>query len=107
MGVDSARLDNALARVGLNEEQLGNALEDGIHSIGIGAETNLNALLDAIGGTNVQQAELARTILEQTLSYANLPPDVLAALTAALGLGAPAAGNPNGANSGVAGGTTR
>lgn len=87
IGVDSARLDNALARVGLNEEALGNALTDGMDAIGIGEYMDLNGLLDAIGSTNVQQAELARIILEQTLQYANLPPDVLAALTDALGLG--------------------
>ncbi len=104
IGVDSARLDNALARVGLDEQALGNQLQDGLDNIGIGEFMDVNKMLDLIGGTNVQQAEMARTILEQTLAYANLPPDVLAALSEALGI---RVGNPNGANSGVAGGTTR
>ena len=102
IGIDNARLDNALTKIGLDEQGLGNALEDGLRAIGLSEYTNLNGLLDAIGGTNVQQAELARTILEQLVGISGLPPEVLAALFPSLGVG-----NPNGANAGVPGGTTR
>ncbi len=102
IGIDNRRLDNALAKVGLDEQGLGNALEDGLRAIGLGEYTSLNGLIDAIGGTNVQQAELARTILDALVGYSGLPPDVLAALMPSLGIG-----NPNGTNAGVPGGTSR
>lgn len=82
IGVDNARLDNALSRIGLNEEGLGNALTDGLRAIGLDEYTSLNSLLDAIGGTNVQQAELSRTILDALIGYSGLPPDVAEALIA-------------------------
>lgn len=87
IGIDNKRLDNALTKIGLDEEALGNALTDGLRNIGLGEFTTINGLLDAIGGTNVQQAELARTIFEQLLQYSSLPPEVLAALMEGLGVG--------------------
>lgn len=86
IGIDNRRLDNALAKVGLDEQALGNALQDGLRNIGLAEYMDINGLLDAIGGTNVQQGELARTILEQLIPYSNLPPDVLAALMAGMGV---------------------
>lgn len=86
IGVDTGRLGLALERIGLSEEGLANSLTDGLAAIGLDAQTSLGNLLDAIGGTNVQQAELARTILESVIGYAGLPPDVLAALMEGLGI---------------------
>lgn len=86
IGVDSEKLGLALERIGLSEEGLANQLQDGLHQIGLDAQISIDSLLDAIGGTNVQQAELARTILEQVIGYSGLPPEVLAELMAGLGL---------------------
>lgn len=87
IGIDNRRLDNALTKIGLDEEALGNALTDGLRNIGLAEFTDINNLLDMIGSTNVQQAELARTILEQVIGYADLPPEVLAELMAGLAAG--------------------
>lgn len=81
IGIDTARL-------GISGEQLANSLEDGLYQIGLGSQVSINGLLDAIGGTNAQQAQLASTILQQVAGYASLPPEVLAQLNAAVGAGA-------------------
>lgn len=91
----NARLANLgldTQRLGISEQQLANSLQDGLHQIGMDSMISLNGLLDAIGGTNMQQAQLAGTILQEIMGYANLPPDVLAQMTALL--------------SGTSGGTT-
>ena len=84
-----ARLANNgldLQQIGLNEEKLTNSLNDGLRQIGLEGMVSINGLLDAIGGTNAQQAQLATTILGQILGYADLPPETLAQLAAAMGI---------------------
>ena len=81
-------------RLGISEQQLANNLADGLHQIGLDSMISVNGLLDAIGGTNAQQSQLAATILQEVMGYANLPPDVLAAISKALGIPlAPTAGS--------------
>lgn len=82
IGLDAAKLD-------LSEEQLENALADGLHTIGMGSFTSINGLLDAMAGTNTQQANLATQIMQEVISYSNLPPEVIAQITASLGMPAP------------------
>lgn len=87
----NARLANIgldTQRLGISEQQLANSLQDGLHQIGMDSMVSINGLLDAIGGTNAQQSQLAATILTEVMGYANLPPEVLASITAALGVGA-------------------
>lgn len=85
-----------MSRLGISEQQLANSLEDGLYQIGLESVVSVNGLLDAIGSTNAQQAQLAADILSQTLSYANLPPDVLAQIRAALGITPQAPAPPGG-----------
>ncbi len=77
IGIDTQRLS-------LSEQQLNNSLQDGLYQIGLQGQVSINGLLDAISGTNTQQAQLATTILGQIAQYSTLPPDVLAQITAAL-----------------------
>jgi hypothetical protein len=84
-------LNNKLANIGLDGERLGikgeqlnNALADGLYNIGLGEYTSVNGLLDAMAGTNQQQAQLATTIFQQLIGMSGLPPDVIAAINAAL-----------------------
>ena len=102
-----ARLANNgldLQQIGLNEEKLTNSLNDGLRQIGLEGMVSINGLLDAIGGTNAQQAQLATTILGQILGYAELPPDALAQLAAAMGLNITPGARPD---SSYAGGSYR
>jgi hypothetical protein len=87
IGLDSQRL-------GIQEQQLENALADGLHNIGMGGMVSINGLLDAIGGTNTQQAALATEILNAVIGYSSLPPDVIAQITKALGGSAPTGSHP-------------
>jgi hypothetical protein len=85
----AARLANNgldLQKIGLDAEKLTNNLNDGLRQIGLEGMVSINGLLDAIGGTNAQQAQLATNILTQVLGFADLPPDALAQLAAALGI---------------------
>lgn len=77
IGLDYKRLD-------ISEEKLNNALADGLYNIGFQGQTTINNLLDAMGSTNTQQAQLATTILQQIISYSNLPPDLINQLMQAL-----------------------
>lgn len=81
IGLDSSRLD-------ITEQQLQNALADGLYNIGMGGMTSINNLLDAIGGTNGQQAAVAGQILQTIIGYSGLPPEVIAQINAMLGIGA-------------------
>lgn len=86
----NARLANIgldYQRLGITGQQLSNALQDGLQQIGLNSQTSINQLLDAMGGTNMQQAQLAATILGEVANLSNLPPDVLKALQAALSAG--------------------
>lgn len=62
-----------MKRLSISEDQLSQSLEDGLYKIGLGGLTSLNGLMDAMGGTNTQQAQLSNTILQQILSYSGLP----------------------------------
>lgn len=96
-------LNNRLAGIGLDakrlnisEQQLNNALADGIYNAGLSGQTTINGLMDMITGTNAQQAQLATTVLGAVLQYSNLPPDVLAAINKALGVPGPGSGQSSG-----------
>lgn len=99
----AARLANNgidLARIGLSEEGLTNSLNDGLRQIGLDGVTSLNGILDAIGGTNAQQAQLAWTIygeLEKLAQAGLLPgvtPEQLAAIRAGMEAGSSNPQNP-------------
>lgn len=103
-----AALTTKLSQIGLNEKALGikdeqiqNALADGLYNSGLGALTNVNSLMDAIGSNNAQQSQLGLQILQQIIGYSNLPPAVIQQIQALLGqggavnsVGVPTAGRP-------------
>lgn len=94
IGLNDKRLDLKERGIGLSEQELANGLEDGLYQIGLQGQVSLNSLLDAIGGTNTQQAQLATTILQQMLQFSGLPPDVIAELMRALAPPAPPTSQP-------------
>lgn len=95
IGVDMDRIGLSERKLGLDEQGLANSLEDGLRQIGLDGFMSVNGLLDAIGGTNTQQAQLATTILQQIIGYSDLPADVIAELTRALGITAPTTAAPS------------
>ena len=84
------------SRLGLSEQQLANSLQDGLHQIGLNGQLSLNSLLDAIGGTNVQQSQVASTMVQYLLSLGNYTPQQLALLYPALGIKTGGGSNPVG-----------
>lgn len=71
-------------RIGIEGEQLNNALADGLWNSGMAGFTNMNQVLDAIDSTNQQQAQIGMNVLQTILGYSNLPPEVIQALLNAL-----------------------
>lgn len=92
-----------MQRLGISEEQLANSLADGLHQIGLDSYLSLNGLLDAIGSTNSQQSQMAATILQEVMGYANLPPDVLRQIQAMLGGASAGTGQSSGSGNNLPG----
>ncbi len=111
-GIDSSRLDNTLARIGLSEEQVTNQLTDGLANIGFEGEAAVNGFLDSIQGILVGVDADQRTgILNSLVQLTGIPAEVLSEMlgvpVSGPDLGAYPAAQPARTSSGVPGGTTR
>lgn len=78
------QLRNRLAGIGLDADNVANQLENGLAKIGLQGQVSINQIMQAMNGTNQQQANVASQILGWVMSNANLPPDVQNALKAYL-----------------------
>lgn len=71
-----SRLDNIgldYERLGLSRQQLANSLQDGLHQIGLDTQMTVNQLLDAMGGTSIQQSQIAGQIVQMIGQLAGIP----------------------------------
>lgn len=72
-----AGLKARLADLGIQDQKVANSLQDGLHQIGLDSYMSINGLLDAMGSTNAQQAQLAATILGEIAKLSGLPAGVV------------------------------
>ncbi len=80
-GIDADRLNLALDRIGLSEQEVTNRLTDGLANIGFDSRDAINGFLDSMQGILVGvSADQATRMVQDLAGLVNLPPDILAAM---------------------------